>query len=160
MGDMYAELDDAECEAEKEHGQRPIALINWRNYTIGGSEIEHLREQLLREAEIDPPTVEQEYLDAKAREQRVRAAEKAWDVRAGLAVKREDLDRAMGAERECAERLSGTKPTTPGGVAALIQHVIDDDICKEVEWHMTALGTAVAALNSMGRCGATMKITS
>jgi hypothetical protein len=71
-------------------------------------------------------------------------------VRAGLQVKRENLNRAFKAERECAERLSATKPTTPGGAAALIQHVLDDDICEEVEWHMTSLDTAVAALNSMG----------
>ena len=151
MGDMWGELDDAECEAEKEHGQRQIALINWRNYHIGESEIDERRESLLREAEIDPATIEREYLDAKALEQAKKNEEKAWDVRAGLAVKRDELDRAMEAERECAKRLSGTKPTTPCGVAALIQHVIDDDLCKEVEWHMTALDTAVAALNSMGR---------
>jgi hypothetical protein len=48
-------------------------------------------------------------------------------VRAGLQVKRENLNRAFKAERECAERLSATKPATPAGAAALIQHVIDDD---------------------------------
>jgi hypothetical protein len=150
LGDMCEELDDAECEAQKEHGLRPIPLISWRDYTICGPEIETRREQLLSEAEIDPATVEQEYLDAKAREQAKLAAEKAWDVRAGLEVKREDLHRACNAESECAERLSTTKPTTPAGAAALIQHVIDDDICTGVEWHMTSLETAVAALNSMG----------
>jgi hypothetical protein len=77
----------------------------------------------------------------------VKAAEKAWDVRAGLAAKRDDRDRVIGAEHRCAELLSRTKPTTPAGAAALIQHVIDDDICKEVKWHMTALDTAVTALN-------------
>jgi hypothetical protein len=71
-------------------------------------------------------------------------------VNTGLAAKREELDRVIGAEHRCAERLSKTKPTTPAGTAALIQHVIDDEICGEIEWHMTALDTAVAALNSMG----------
>jgi hypothetical protein len=33
---LWGELDDAEHEAAKEHGQRPLALISWRNYTIGG----------------------------------------------------------------------------------------------------------------------------
>jgi hypothetical protein len=59
------------------------------------------------------------------------------------------VNRAEGAERQSGERLSTTKPTTPAGAAALIQHVIDDEICKEIESHMTALHTAVAALNSM-----------
>jgi hypothetical protein len=104
---------------------------------------------MLRESAIDPATVEQEYLDAKARIQAKLAEEEAWDLRAGLAAKRLELDRAVGAESGCAERLSGTRPTTPAGVAALIQHVIDDEICAEIEWHMTAFGTAVAALNSM-----------
>jgi hypothetical protein len=70
-------------------------------------------------------------------------------VRTGVAVKREELDRAIWAESRSAERVSRTKPTTPAGAAALIQHVIDDEVCDEVEWHMTSLNTAVAALNSM-----------
>jgi hypothetical protein len=147
---LSGQLDDAENDAKQNHGPRPIALIHWRNYTICGPEIDERREQLLRESEIDPATVEQEYLDAKAREQAKRAAERAWDVRAGLAAKRKELDRTIEAERRCAKRLSRTKPTTPAGAAALIQHVIDDEICVEIEWHATALKTAVNALNSMG----------
>jgi hypothetical protein len=143
------ELDEAEAEAEKEHGRRPIALVNWRNHHLGGSEIDELREQMLRESAIDPATVEQEYLDAKARLEAKVAAEEVWDVRTGLAAKILERNRAERAAHGCAERLSGTKPTTPTGAAALIQHVIDDEICKEVEWHMTALDTAVAALNGM-----------
>jgi hypothetical protein len=42
-------------------------------------------------------------------------------------------------------------------VAALIQYVLDKDLATEEDyWHMTALKSAVAALNSMGRCGAVM----
>ncbi|QIG91013.1 hypothetical protein [Bradyrhizobium sp. 6(2017)] len=66
-----------------------------------------------------------------------------------MAVKCEKLDRATEAEDECAGRLSRMKPTTAAGAAALIQYVIDDEICPEVEWHMAALKTAVAALNSI-----------
>jgi hypothetical protein len=54
-------------------------------------------------------TVGQEYRDAKAREQAKNAAEKAWDVRAGLVAKRKEFDRAIEAERRSAERLSRTK---------------------------------------------------
>jgi hypothetical protein len=88
-------------------------------------------------------------LAAKASLQAKKDGAAAWDVRAGLATERKEVDRAIEAEHQCAERLSRTKPTTPAGVAALIQHVIDDEICAEIEWHMTALDTAVDALNSM-----------
>jgi hypothetical protein len=109
------------------------------------------REQLLHEQEIDSATVEQEYLAAKASLQAKKDGAAAWDVRAGLATGRKEVDRAIEAEHQCAERLSRTKPTTPAGAAALIQHVIDDEICAEIDWHMTALDTAVAALNKMTR---------
>jgi hypothetical protein len=53
------------------------------------------------------------------------------------------------------KRLAQTKPTTPAGVAAL-QYMLDDDLCDdESYWHMTALRTAVAALNSIGAAAAT-----
>ncbi|WP_166298327.1 hypothetical protein [Bradyrhizobium sp. 2S1] len=67
------------------------------------------REQLLRNAEIDPAIIEREYLDAKARVRATWAAGEAWDERAGLAVKREELDRVTEAEDECAGRLSRMK---------------------------------------------------
>jgi len=42
-------------------------------------------------------------------------------------------------------------PTTAAGVAALIQYILDDDLCDDEDyWHMTALRSAVAALNGMG----------
>jgi len=42
-------------------------------------------------------------------------------------------------------------PHTPAGAAALIQHAIDEDLSTDEKWwHMTALRSAVAALNSMG----------
>jgi hypothetical protein len=151
LADNCTKLDEAEYEAEKEHGRCPIALIHWRGYHIGGSELEDRREQLLHEQEIDSATVEQEYLAAKASLQAKKDGAAAWDVRAGLATGRKEVDRAIEAEHQCAERLSRTKPTTPAGVAALIQHVIDDEICAEIDWHMTALDTAVAALNKMTR---------
>jgi hypothetical protein len=41
-------------------------------------------------------------------------------------------------------------PTTAAGIAALIQYVLDGDLTTDASyWHMTALRTAVAALNGM-----------
>jgi len=59
--------------------------------------------------------------------------------------------RRVAAERRYAKRLARTKPTTPAGVAALIQYVLDDDLVDDEDfWHVTALRSAVAALNRMG----------
>jgi hypothetical protein len=146
----YLQLDQAEFDAAKEHGNRPIELIQWRKHHIGASEIDKCRETLLKAGEIDPATVEQEYLDAKARYQAKITAGLAWDERTGLATLRKDVDRRTASQWHCEKRLAHTKPTTPAGAAALIQYVLDDDLVDdESYWHMAALRSAVAALNSM-----------
>jgi hypothetical protein len=148
---LYDELQEAEFNAAKEHGHRPIELIHWRNYHIGASEIDTRRETLLEAGEIDSATVEQEYLDAKARYEAKVAAGLAWDERTGLATLRNDVDRRVAATRRYEKRrLAHTKPATPAGVAALIQYILDDDIvADESYWHMPALRSVIAALNNM-----------
>jgi hypothetical protein len=103
---LYDQLQEAESEAAREHGRRPCELIHWRDYTIGASEIDTRREQLLEAGEVDPATVEQEYLDARARYKAQIAAGLAWDKRAGLATLREDVDRRVAAERRYAKRVA------------------------------------------------------
>jgi hypothetical protein len=44
-------LTEAREAAEEEHGQQPHALIHWRNYYIGGGEIERVRRPLARNRE-------------------------------------------------------------------------------------------------------------
>jgi hypothetical protein len=64
------QLDEAEFgDAAEGRGRRPTQLIRWRGYTIGDSEIDIRRETLLEAGQIEAATVEQEYLDAKARYQ-------------------------------------------------------------------------------------------
>jgi hypothetical protein len=148
---LYDQLDEAKWTAAKEHGNRPIELIHWRNYHIGESEIDTRRESLLEAGEVEPATVEQEYLDAKARYKAQVAAGLAWDKTTGLETLRKDVDRRIAAERRYVKRLAHTMPTTAAGAAALIQYILDDDLAAdESYWHMTALRSAVAALNSMG----------
>jgi hypothetical protein len=148
---LYDQLDEAELDAAQEHGRRPIELIHWRDYHIGASEIDTRRAQLLEAGEIDPATIEQEYLDAKARYQAKVAAGLAWDKNTGLEASRKDVDRRSAAEWRYAKRLARTMPTSAAGVAALIQYVLDSDLVDDKSyWHMTALRTAVAALNSIG----------
>jgi hypothetical protein len=148
---LYDQLDEADAVAAEEHGRRPIELIHWRNYHVGASEIDNRRQTMLDAGEIDPATVEQEYLDAKARYKAQVEAGVAWDERTGLATLRNDVDRRVAAEWQYARRLAHTKPTTPAGVAALIQYILDDDLAAdESYWHMAALRSAVAALNGTG----------
>jgi hypothetical protein len=147
---LYDQLQGAESNATREHGRRPIELIHWRNYTIGASEIETRRQTLLEAGEIDPATVEEEYLDAKARYKAQVAAGVAWDKRAGLTTLRKDVDRRVAAAGRTATCLAQTMPTTPAGAAAIIQYILDDDLeADESYWHMAALRSAVASLNSM-----------
>jgi hypothetical protein len=148
---LHDQLQEAEVNAAIEHGQRPIALIHWRNYYIGASEIDARREQMLQESEIDPARIELEYLDAKARLQAKMAAEKGWVVRAGLAAARRECDRAVAEQGRCEKRLSRTIPTTPAGAAALLHYILDDDLTPDAHyWHLPALKRIAAALADMG----------
>jgi hypothetical protein len=112
---LYDQLDEAEWTAAQEHGRRPIELIHWRNYHIGESEIDIRRESLLEAGEVEPATVEQEYLDAKARYKAQVAAGLAWDKSTGLETLRKDVDRRSAAEWRYAKRLARTMPTTAAG---------------------------------------------
>src|SRR5882724_7955608 len=108
--ELHDRLDEAEVAAYEVHGRRPPQMIYWRGYTICDSEIDIRREALLEAGKLDPATVEQEYLDAKARYQAQVEARLAWDERAGLATLRKDVDRRVAAERRCAKRLARTRP--------------------------------------------------
>ena len=147
---LYDQLQEAEHAAAQEHGYRPIELIHWRNYHIGASEIDTRRESLLEAGEVDPATVEQECLDAKARYKAQVAAGIAWDKTTGLETLRKEVDRRVAAGERYAKRLARTMPTTPAGAAALIHYILGDGlVTDESYWHMPALKTVAAALNSM-----------
>ncbi len=150
--ELCDQLDKAESAAAEEHGHRPIELIHWRHYRIGASEIDDRRGTLLEAGEIDPATVEREYLDAKARYQAQVAAGLEWDKNTGLEALRKEADRRGVAGWRYAKRMARTRPTTAAGVAALIQYALDDDLtADEGYWHLPALRSAVAALNSIDK---------
>ncbi|WP_368507882.1 hypothetical protein [Bradyrhizobium lupini] len=147
---LYDQLQEAEFEATKKHGPRPIGLIQWRGYTIGAGEIEARREQLLEAGEINRATIEREYLDAKARYDAQLAAGVTWDRRAKLLRLSKEVDRRVAAERRYAKRLANTAPTTPAAAAALIQYMLDEEFCTDKDWwHLTALQNLVASLDAM-----------
>jgi hypothetical protein len=147
---LYDEMDDARIGAKAQHGRKPGTLIRWRNYTIGGREIDRRRESLLLEQTIDPRVIEQEYVDAKAQERAAYAAEKQWYRKSGLAAKRKQLDSAIKAETAYAKVLAKTAPITAAGAGAFLQYILDDDLSEDANyWHMLALKTIAAALLEM-----------
>jgi hypothetical protein len=144
------QLDNAIADAAAEYGARPTELIHWRNYTIGDSEIDQRREDLLETGIIAPAIVEAEYLEAKARYQAQVAAVQAWYEKTGLAVLQREADTLLAQHEQYAQLLARTKPTTPAGAGALIQYVLNDYLCAdEGYWHTTALKTAADALTEM-----------
>src|SRR5438876_5163576 len=79
---LCVQLDEAEFDATKEHGNCPIALILWllwRDHHIGASEIDKCRETLLQARDRSGRGRD---LDAKARCQAREDAELSWDERA------------------------------------------------------------------------------
>jgi hypothetical protein len=99
---FYNKLDEAEFEAGKTQGKRPMPMIAWRNYPmIAEYGIDKCREELLSQPGADKKQVEKDYRDAKAR---LAAAERAgveWDHRAGIAPLREQYERANAAGAPC-----------------------------------------------------------
>jgi hypothetical protein len=147
--EIYSALDNAEAELKAKHGHRPYELITWRDYYIGGSEIDQRREALLREAGADRKQIERKYLDAKARERAQIRAGVEWDNVTGTAPLREQFDRANDAENTATTTMATTRPRTPAGAAALITYVLENMENGDSEWHRIALATTAAALQSM-----------
>jgi hypothetical protein len=142
-------LEEAELKADKNLGLRPSPLVFWRKHHIGESEIDCVRDKLLRLSGIDPKTIETEYWDAKARLMGTELAGKEWDKRAGPADLRRDHDRAASAEQRAAWKLARTKPTTAAGASAPLTYIATEPAVGlfdlgETEWHETAFRTVVA----------------
>ncbi len=147
----YDELQKAEHAAEKKHGRRPSALIDWRGYSeIGASEIDDRREEFLRQPGADRKQVEREYRYAKYCARAAVRAGLEWDKRTGVAPLRQRYERTRRAETAAGRRMAKTKPTTPAGAAALVNYVRHDiEIGEGPGWHKIALATTAAALNRM-----------
>ena len=127
-------------------------MIRWRNYDIGGSEIDLRRETLLREGKLKPKTIEREYLKAKARERELSEAGVEWDKQNGLHELRMRSEKVMDKMDAAADALAKTILTTTGGVAALIAYVLHDQETYDEgrEWHRAALKNAAVSLQGGG----------
>jgi hypothetical protein len=149
----YDALDKAEGDAQDVHGIRPTELIVWRNYQIGGHEIEQRRDDLIRSGRFDPAKIEREYLDAKQRERDAIRAGEEWDHRAGVAGLRRKNEEARAAYHDACERLAGCVPSTAAGAVALLAYCVESarSFGGDVqEWEFEAIANATDALARLG----------
>ncbi|MBG0801665.1 hypothetical protein IYW40_09225 [Methylocystis sp. H4A] len=140
-------LEDAsEKGAERLGRRRPVELIVWRDYHIGGSEIDRMRERLLAEPDADAATIEAEYADAKKRYRATARAARQWDEKAGIGALARQVDEAWELLREARACLARAEPTTPQGAAALVSYLYREIEGHVDEWQRRALKTLSATL--------------
>jgi len=145
----YSRLDEAEA-AIRKRDPRPSGLILWRHWTIGGSEIERVRDELLRNPAANPKKIMKEYELARARYQAKIEAEEQWFERNGLTELRAENERLSDREMDLLTQLSTTPPTTIGGAAALLTYVTQDmEEAGEHDWQIEALKNVTNALRQL-----------
>ena len=95
-------------------------------------------------------------IEGRQAKEKFAAAKRAgveWDQRAGLAVLREQEERANAVVHRAAMRMVRTKPTTLAGAAALLTYLVQRDRKYDgsfEDWEFRALKTAAAALTRIG----------
>jgi hypothetical protein len=147
----YSQLDEAEAAIRKEGDPRPNGLIVWRHWMIGGSEIERVRDELLRNPAANPKKIMKEYERARARYQAQIEAEQQWFERNGLTELRAENERLSDREMDLLTQLSTTPPTTIGGAAALLTYVAQGmEEAGEHDWQIEALKNVTKALRQLG----------
>jgi hypothetical protein len=147
-GALADALDKAEGVATK-LGPIPIPLVHWRNFFIGGSEIELRRDTLLKNRRLNRKKILAEYKQKKAEERAKFRARRAWYSRNGLAKLKSDCDRASASETRALRALGRIRPTTLVGAGKLIDYVRNDMRHYEAPWHSQALANATRALLDM-----------
>jgi hypothetical protein len=131
--------------------RRPIALVTWRNYHIGGSEIEARRKEFLAEPGANPKTIEREYRKVKAAYRAKLRAEAAWNDRHGITPLRMQSRRLWEQVNEAECELSSIRPTTAAGMGALVAYARAEIVeYQDFEsWGFEALASVAAALGKM-----------
>jgi hypothetical protein len=147
-----AQLTKAKDEAAAAGERRPFPLIVWRDYMIGGSEIENRRQSLWRDSALQPEQIEEEYQMKKAEEADRVEAGTMWDERHGITPLRERVERLERRRRAAALRLARTQATTVAGAAAAVAYahaeleIAETDGPHTDAWALPMLRTAVKAL--------------
>ncbi len=78
-------------------------------------------------------------------------ADNAWEERVGVAALRREADESQQTADAALDALSKTRPTTPAGAAAMIDHLralLEEDACGE-ELQRKILATVAEALSGM-----------
>jgi hypothetical protein len=147
-------------QAEQSHGrgQRktrpPTARITWRNYHIGGSEIERVRKEFLRFERDDPAVIESEYRDAKRRYRSAVKAAKDWEKRAGVEALCASMEQAR-IEFFAAGRALGTVALNSVADASAILELIRPEVKYGdiQDWEIAALNNASKYLATVAATG-------
>jgi hypothetical protein len=129
---LNTELDEQQSAAMKRIGPYPSMLIDWRNYTIGGTELKYRRDDFIARKIADADTIEAEYRDAMRRYAKQQRKKDAWDRRAGIAELRAQAEAAKETYRDAGERLADIVPTTVAGAAALLGHALHEALDEVV----------------------------
>jgi hypothetical protein len=152
---LYEQLEKANAAAIEEHGWRPDQLIHWRNYHIGGSEIERVRKEFLEREIDDVSVIEREYRDAKKRYRATVRAGKDWDKRVGVELKVKALHEARAELRAANKVFATVKLQSVADASALFDFIYANIRDFEPErWEMAALRNAITFLSrwtAMGR---------
>jgi hypothetical protein len=136
-------LSKAREKAEEKHGHQPLALIRWRNYDIGGSEIERVRKEFLRFERDDPAVIESEYRDAKRRYRSALKAAKDWEKRVGIETLSASMEQAL-IEFFAAGRALGTVALISVADASALLELIRPEVKHGniEDWEIAAFNNA------------------
>jgi hypothetical protein len=138
----YDKLDETKRAAKEELGSEPYALIHWRNFYIGGSELKRTRETLIARGE-DPATIESEYHDAKKRYRAQVKAAKDWEKRAGLDGLCKSLEQAQDEGRAAQKALGVVQIQSVADAAALLEWLRSEVKHGDIQpWEIAALNNA------------------
>ena len=141
-------LTDAIEAAEQKHGHQPLPAIRWRNYYIGGGEIDRTRGFFLAAGE-DRATIEGEYRDAKKRYRAAVKAAKDWEKRVGVEGLSELLERARTELHDAQKALGAVQPEFVTDAAAILDVVRAnaEEFGETAEWEIAVMTKASTFLS-------------
>ena len=148
VADLGIKIDKKESQVKKRYGIRPFGLIRWREWLIGGSEIERVRNELIARG-MDKKTIAKEYADARKRYAEHLRKMEEWDERAGLKPIRDEFERLIVQECRAFDRLLTMRPTSVAGAAALAKWLAKDMALSERPEQRKVVLTLAKALKAM-----------
>jgi hypothetical protein len=135
-------LSKARDAAVDKHGREPYALIHWRNFYVGGSELKRVRQDLLRLGN-DPATIEDEYIDAKKRYRAAVKASKDWEKRVGIEALSESMEQARIEFFAAGSALGTVAVASVADASALLELIRPEVKHGSIEdWEIAALNNA------------------